>query len=48
MIVPAKLLSSTSTQQPGPKQTAVTTKIPEELTTEELINLRNLSDNMIA
>jgi hypothetical protein len=42
MMVPAKLLSSTSTQQAGPKQTAVPTKIPEEPTTEEPINLRNL------
>jgi len=48
MMVPAKLLSSTSTQQAGPKQTAVATKIPEEPTTEEPINLRNLLDNMIA
>ncbi len=37
MIVPAKLLSSTSTQQACPKQTAVATKIPEEPTTEEPI-----------
>jgi hypothetical protein len=42
MMVPAKLLSSTSTQQACPKQTAVATKIPEEPTTEEPINLRNL------